>query len=787
MLPYPTPCALWHHRRVFRFSASGLALAGLVSLLWPADLVSQRPLHTQKQSDPHLTQQAAGTLASLAPLQDAIRAQAAAVQGGDPAIIGTTSRALNAQIELLLAQFQLARGEVDQATALFHDSLRQQPSPERQLEFASALLHSHHSAAALTEANAVLATEPDNVGALLTRGSALRDTGDQQEAITTLTRALQLRPDPNVLFALGATYLSLHQKDKAEVSFQHLIQATSRNPFWYVAVGDAYRTAGYMDDAVQSFKTALTLDSKIPHGEFFLGLTYLEMNQWGPNPDSFAHLRRALELSPHDYFSNFYLGALESTEGSDLVASDRHLVAASTADPNQPEVWLYLGLNANREKRTANAKTYFQKAIKLTGNDEGRNNYQIRRAYFSLGRILEAEGDRTGGDALLARYKLAQQAAVAESNRSIMQTEEGSMAAAPLSSLAATTPSALAVEAAPVEGNQVQAAAEAKLTALLAGSLNDLGTAEARQHEYEAALADFQQSEHWDATNSTTLRNLGTAAFRVGNSTEAARALRLYQDRLKAKQVPMDQHAQLLLAMSEFSLGHFPEAAKDFSPIEQLSVQDPTTAYSYAFSLARTGHAQEANHVALTLSGQSLSRDLLPLVCHLFIDTEDYKDSQVCYRKALALEPTLALAHYEIGESLIHLDQPAEAIPELRAEMQQDAANPNVSTALAFALMQTSQKGEARDLLKRTVDAHPEHAEAQYEYGKLLLEDGQVKDSIAHLEASEHIDPSKDFVHYQLGTAYKRAGQTVEAEREFKAYRGIKDRNRDASAVPHQP
>ncbi len=778
---------MWHHRSVFPLPSLRLGIAACILLL-PSPGGAQQSAQSKNPSafHPASSNEPRNPLGDLKLL---IQEQAVAVDQGDPPTIALASRRLNAQIYRLLAQFRLVQGKPRESIALYRQSLDLQPSTERRLEFASALLRSGNAAAALTESEAVIASEPRNAIAWTTRGSALRDLGRGEEAVPILNHALQLRSDPNVAFALGATYLSLRQKEKAATVFHHLLEASDNSPLWFVAIGDSYRDAGYMEDAVTNLKAALARDPKVLHGEFFLGLTYLQMNQWGPNSDSFLHLRRAVAQSPREYIGNFYLGALESTDGSDLAASDKHLQAAAEADSSQPEVWLYLGMNANREKRVADAKIFLQKSIDLTGTDESRNNYQVRRAYFSLGRLLIAQGDRPAGEALLTRYKTAEQAAVAESGKSIVQNAQGMMKDSPLESLAAVAPPAVASTASGPEVSSadrlVQAAAEDKLQKLLAGSLNDLGTAEARQHDYAAALHDFQEAERWHASDPIVLRNLGTAAFRMKDNAEAARALQIYIDQLATIGRPIDEHAQLMLALSDFAEGRFAEAASSFGTAPALVMQDPSTAYSYAFALARTGHAQEANRIADTLTSQTLDSQLLPLVCHLYIDTENYNGSQACYRKALETEPALSLAHYEIGESLIHLDHPSEAIPELRQELLLTPGNPNVQTALAFALLQTSQKDEARTLLQTTVASHPEHADAQYEYGKLMLEEGKIAESVAHLELSEKDDPSKDYVHYQLGTAYKKAGEVSEAEREFHIYREIKDKNRNVTATPH--
>lgn len=712
--------------------------------------------------------------------------QSAAVSLGDPVRIAKASRQLNAELYFLLAQLRLADQDTEGAVPLLESSVRSDSTPERRLQVASALLRNGRSEAALAQADAVLSTDPGNIAALTTRASALRAVGRYAEAANALQQALARDPSPKIAFALGAVLLSLHEKTKADAVFAQLLRVSENKAFWYVAVGDAYRDAGDLDEAVRNLQKGLALDPKVQHGEFFLGLAYLQMNQWGPSRESFEHLRKAVALAPRDYVSNFYLGALEATDGSDLVASNRHLHAAAVADPTQPEVWLYLGLNANRERRAAEAKADLQKAIALTGRDEARNNYQIRRAYFALGRILVADGDREQGEALLARYKQAEQAAVAESANSIAHAS-GNVAGGDAGTSLPTT-EADATQATPpgeVPTREAQKAAEAKLKPLLASSLNDLGTAEARQHDYAHALSDFQESERWDSSNSLTFRNLGTAAFRVGNNQEATRALDDYRKRQEASGHPAEMHAELLLAMAQFALGHFADAIENFKAAGDLPLQENTTAYSYAFALARAGRAQDANKVADTLLANNPDKDLLPLVCHLYIDTENYAGSQTCYRKALQAEPGLTLAHYEIGESLIHLDRPAEAIPELRQELQSDPQNPNVTTALAFALLQTSQKDEARQILQNTVEKHPEHAEAQYELGKLLLEQGDLQAGITHLEQSEATDGTRDYVHYQLGTAYRKLGKAPEAEREFKIYRQIKDQNRNAHAVPH--
>ncbi len=328
------------------------------------------------------------------------------------------------------------------------------------------------------------------------------------------------------------------------------------------------------------------------------------------------------------------------------------------------------------------------------------------------------------------------------------------------------------------------AAEEEQLKQLLGQSYNDLGTAEARQGEFAAAETHFEEAVHWDKPTPTLLRNLGTAAFRREDFPTAVRAFGQYLEPSAASANPADPHSQLMYALSLFYVGDFAAAARAFAPISAETSQDARSAYSWAFSLAHSGDPTHANTIAAQLSAQPLTPDVLSLVCHIFIDTESYQQSGECYRKVVAADPTSRLAHYQIAESLIRLDRPAEAIPELRQELALNPDDPHVQYSLAFALLQTSNKTEAFALLRTITAAHPEMAQAQYQFGKLLFDSGDTANAVTHFELAEQADASLDYIHYQLQAAYRKVGRTADADREARLYREIKARRRDLPSPP---
>lgn len=320
-------------------------------------------------------------------------------------------------------------------------------------------------------------------------------------------------------------------------------------------------------------------------------------------------------------------------------------------------------------------------------------------------------------------------------------------------------------------------AQERKLRKILASSYNDWGTAEARQQKYSQAMVHFHEAERWNRSTPGLMRNIGLAAVKLGDDKEAARALRLAVQR-----EPKDTACQTLLAMSLFSTQQYAEAARHFEAVRDSALSDPQITYAWAFSLSRSNQPKEARLLLNKLNAQPLSAEMLVAVGEAYSAMGNYSDALTCFRKAIALDSNIKKAHDDAGSALLRLDRPAEAIPELQAELKINPGDPDVQYRLAYALMQTSQPDRAVPLLREILSAHPNHARARYDLGKELFRNGNTDEAIQNLEAAANLDPDRDYIHYQLQAAYRKAGRLQDAERELKLYREIKAHNRQRPA-----
>ena len=670
-------------------------------------------------------------------LQAAMQAVAVAQQSGDPAQIAAANRSLIATTLRALAEIKLAEGNTTEAVDLYKQSIAYDDTPNAHMSLSLVYMRARRTDEALAEIAPVLKANPQNADAWDVQGKLYMDKKAWREAADSFNRSLELQSNVIVAYALATSYLNQGDKSKAAIIFKQLTDATGDRASLHIMIGRAYQNAGMMDDAVREFNRAAALDPKGSRAHYFIGLLYMAQNEWVATPQAREEFTQEVKVNPQDFFGNFFLGYIDNNDKL-YDDSDRYLKAAAADKPDWPEPYLYMGLNAYARNDNAKAEELLRKAITLTGDDQSRNNYQIRRAYYVLGRICYQTGRKDEASTYTKVFSDMQEKTMADSRAntpaSQMQgTARSGMAGEPsVPTTAVINPSAQPGD----EPRQLTAqeraelkSTEQKLSVLLGNSFNDLGTSEARQKQYAVALTYFQQAEKWNPAVPHLMRNIGFAAFRASEYPESARALKV-----AIQQEPGDRMIPPMLAMALFSSNQYADAAKAFDQVGDVAYSDPRVAYAWATSLARTNQPEKANAILARMSQQPLAPDALLLVGQVYSDLGNQQQAIATYQKAIQQNPSLQRAHYYTGMAQLRLKQPAEAVTEFEAELK----------------------------------ISPDDADSQYELGKTLLEQGKTKDAIPHLQAAAKTNPNLDDVHNQLQTAYRKTGRTADADREAK-------------------
>jgi tetratricopeptide (TPR) repeat protein len=581
-------------------------------------------------------------------LSEASRAQ----QSGDPEQIARANKRIIAAALLQMAEIRSMEGLVPTSIDLLKQSKDYEDTPSLHMSLALAYAGLGSIDDALQECDHFLRAQPKSAVGWGLQGRFWAMKKEYQKAVEAFEKSLAIQPDLDVAYSMGSALLNLHDTAKAAIVFKRMERLTEKPEMVHIMAGRAYEGVKLQPEAEREYKAAIAINPKTSRGHYFLGLFYLVKNSWEPIPEARQQFLAEVAINPKDFFGNYFLGYLASVEKK-YGEADKFLRVAAAAKPDWPEPYLYMGLNAYGAGSDSNAETLLRKAITLTGTDEARNNFQIRRAYFTLGRILIRTGKREEGTELIKKSREMETKLVVNARNQALSSKE-IVSSTPTSQRSLSDQVILAVPVsdptAPVnddvlnrlnlsEEQKLQAKlAEKQLRGILSNAYNDLGTSEARQKDYALALTHFRDAERWQGDTPGLKRNIGMAAYLSGNFTESIRALREV-----VAINPTDQRSEAMLAMSLFSIQDYPAAANTFGKIPDLAMGDPQMSYGWAASLARSNDREHAASILEKMINRPLPDGLLVRACQLYDEMQNKSGAQSCFEKAKQQDPTVKL------------------------------------------------------------------------------------------------------------------------------------------------
>lgn len=725
-------------------------------------------------------------------LDKRLKAATAARDSHNQAAVELANERLIAQALRDLARLRLVERDYQQAIDRYNDSLRYEDIPGTRVDLAFAELQAGHLDDAIKLAKDAHGTGEDDIRANIVLRNALMQQGDFAAALDPLTRVADAQPSVENDYLLGIGLLNTgkpEDKLRAQAVFDRMKKSSGDSGSLHVLFGRAYRDSGDTERAIQEFQRAIALDSHTPHAHFFLGLTQISQNDWKPTPEAESEFKKELETYPDDYLANFMLGLFNSVERN-YEDSDRYLKTAAKLSPASPDPFLYMGLNAYAQDKLDLAEQMLRKAVTLTGSDEARTNYQIRRAYVDLARILIKTGRREESDVFAAKARALENKVMIESQQHVssMVLSGGAGSAAAIMPLSRKEEDQTAPATADSDDPNgltsltpaQRAAAEVRdkeLRSVLALAYNDLATSQAIRGGYSLALSTYQQAEQWDPAFPGLEKNIGLCAFKANNYSEAIRAL------TQALQLePGSRPLIAMLGISYFATDQYADAARTFAPLDEAGMKDAEAGYPWAASLTHLGDMKQATRVLSNFESQPRSDDTLLLVGQLWTEIGDYARATATLERALQSNPSLPKAHFDEGLAYIRWEHWDDAERELKAELSLNPGDTEASYHLGYVYLQESKIDDAAALFLAVINADPDFARAQYQFGKIQLDRGQAEEAVTHLEAAARLLPQTDYVHYQLQAAYRKLGRDADADRELEIYKGLKTKSRERLA-----
>ena len=246
-----------------------------------------------------------------------------------------------------------------------------------------------------------------------------------------------------------------------------------------------------------------------------------------------------------------------------------------------------------------------------------------------------------------------------------------------------------------------------------------------------------------------------------------------------AEQDSNDRESIEMHGVSLFRLGHIQEAIplleKARIGVEGANV-DPN--YVLALCYADVQRYDDARHAFAAQYGfPSDSAEAYLLAARLFLRRELRDEAGVEAAKALALNPSLPLAHELLGEVALSRADTEGAIHEFEAERKINPLNPDLYDRLGDAYLRSGQYAEAQMALNRAVLLEPQATGPYILLGQTFLKLKQPIQALHYLDHAAKMDPSNYITHNLLGQAYKAVGQLDAANREFKLVVELQHRN----------
>jgi len=644
------------------------------------------------------------------------------------------------------------------------------------VDLAIAYLRLNETEKALEEARTAVDADPKFAYARYILGNIYFNREDYKGALPELEKVFVLTPNFDVAYALGLTYLNLKEPERAKLLFEE-IQSTFKkdSPELHVLIGQAYEKTNYPLEAEREFKRALAINPKQEKASFFLGYVILQHGGSERLSEAGKAFEDELKLSPADFYSNFFAGVVASSLNEHQKAVG-YFERSAKISPGRAESFLFLGQSQLELNDLAAAEKNLRQAIALAKDDK-TNGFQSRRTHFLLGRLLIKSGRKEEGEKELKIARELQEKLINAARDEISQIL--GQVVAPTGGRSGSGENVI-ITLSPERAAELSKI-KPYLSDVLAQAYHNLAVIAVQSGNLSDALENFAAASGWKPDFAGLDRNWGIVSFRAKQFDKAIPPLSRH---LKAN--PQDTLARQMLGVSLYLTGAFARAVEILKPLESVLASSPELAYFYGISLVQLKRNQEAVPVFNKIAEISQkSPESLFYAAQGFMILGDYERAVREFRTVVAAAPNTLKANYFIGQSLIRLNRYDEAEKAFVRELELNPADALSKYHLALTLIERKIEPEKSiAILEEAIGLKSDYADARYQLGKIYLERGETQKAVEQLEAAASSDPNKDFIHYQLSIAYRKASRRDDADRELKRYQELKAANRKNADSP---
>jgi len=291
--------------------------------------------------------------------------------------------------EIKLAQFLVAREEMDKAENKIKDVLNKDPSVlEARYILGNIYDKQKEYDKAIEEFKKALAVEPEYSEAIFGLAAAFKKKGKIEEAIIGFKRLIELDPkDTKPLLHLADIYLNKEELDEALRYLKSGTEINPEAPIFHNQLGAAYIQKKMYDEAEKEIKIALSIERSIPLSNAHFNLALLHEAR-GDYALAILEYEKEQEISPYNYKPDFNLGLLFS-KGKDFDRALKEFQSCIEKKEDYAEAYIFLAKTYMDSQRDLNEAA----ELALKGLSLGPEKKSIVLGHFLLADIYNRLGD----------------------------------------------------------------------------------------------------------------------------------------------------------------------------------------------------------------------------------------------------------------------------------------------------------------------------------------------------------------------------------------------------------
>lgn len=173
----------------------------------------------------------------------------------------------------------------------------------------------------------------------------------------------------------------------------------------------------------------------------------------------------------------------------------------------------------------------------------------------------------------------------------------------------------------------------------------------------------------------------------------------------------------------------------------------------------------QAQPAARTILNPQSARDLAR--AEAMFQSGRTQEAAVEYKRMIAQDPNIAMAHHRLGTILAMSNNSALAVDELEMAAKLDSGSPEIQYDLGLAYQTIGLSGQAMKAFEHALALDPRASEAAVSLSNLYASQGRIEPAITVLTQALQNNPNSAKAHNNLGTLLSLDGKNAPAMYEF--------------------